>query len=61
MAELGRSHKQLHGPLTFAGWLAVHDVLLPAARPRYDALANWVRDYFTEDRSEFIVGDATGR
>lgn len=59
VAEVGKSHKQLHGPLAFAGWLAVHDVLLPSARPRYNALVNWVRDYFTEDRTEFIVGDAT--
>lgn len=59
VAELGKKHKQLHGPLAFAGWLAVHDALLPAARPRYSALTNWVRDYFTEDRTEFIVGDPT--
>ncbi len=61
VAEIGKSHKQLHGPLAFAGWLAVHDALLPAARPRYNALTNWLRDYLSDDRSEFIVGEVRRR
>lgn len=59
VAEVGAGHTQLHGPLAFGAWLAVHDELLPSARPRYDALKHWLRDYLTADRPEFIVGEAT--
>lgn len=59
VAEFGSSHKHLHGPLAFAGWLGVHDVLLPASRPRKNALSNWLRDYLTKDRVEFIAGETS--
>lgn len=56
VAEVGSHHRQMHGPLAFGAWLAVHDTLLPSSRERRKAVSNWFQDYLTHKRTEFIVG-----
>jgi NADH dehydrogenase len=62
VAELGRSHHELTGPVAFAAWLGVHAILLPVVRAKMEAVLEWAWEYFTGDRpAQLIDREPEGR
>ncbi|MGA7317273.1 MAG: NAD(P)/FAD-dependent oxidoreductase [Silvibacterium sp.] len=55
VAELGKTHHQLVGPIAFAAWLGVHAVLLTAARARLEAIVEWAWEYFTGEHPSQLI------
>jgi NADH:ubiquinone reductase (H+-translocating) len=45
IAELGRSHHEITGPLAFAAWLGVHATLLTTFRAKLEAVIEWAWEY----------------
>ena len=45
IAELGRSHHEITGPLAFAAWLGVHATLLTTVRAKLEAVIEWGWEY----------------
>lgn len=56
VAELGSSRREIHGPIAFVAWLAVHAALLPSRWQRIGAARSWVVDYFTKSRPQVLLG-----
>lgn len=59
VAEVGKKHHHLTGPLAFAAWLGVHTALLTTARARAGAILEWAWDYFAKVRGDQILYDPT--
>jgi len=57
VAEMGKHHHELHGPVAFAAWLGVHAWLLNTMRARIDAFINWAWDAFSHNRGPAIIDD----
>lgn len=55
VAELGGRRREIHGPIAFVAWLAVHIALLTNTRARVEALIEWAWDYFARVRSNPIL------
>lgn len=55
VAELGKMHHELVGPIAFAAWLGVHAVLLTAARARTEAIVEWAWEYFTGEHPSQLI------
>jgi NADH dehydrogenase len=55
VAELGRAHHQLNGPLAFATWLGVHASLLPLVRAKLEAILEWAWEYLTDERPAGLI------
>ncbi len=55
VAELGKTHHELVGPIAFAAWLGVHAVLLTAARARLEAIVEWAWEYFTGEHPGQLI------
>jgi NADH dehydrogenase len=55
VAELGKTHHELVGPIAFAAWLGVHAVLLTAARARLEAIVEWAWEYFTGEHPSQLI------
>jgi NADH dehydrogenase len=51
VAEVGKHHHQVDGPLAFAAWLGVHAMLLSGVHAKTDAFMTWAWDYFDRDHS----------
>jgi NADH dehydrogenase len=45
IAELGKSHHEITGPLAFAAWLGVHAALLTTVRAKLEAVIEWGWEY----------------
>ncbi len=54
VAEVGKRHHLVEGPLAFAAWLGVHATLLSGAHSRTDAFLTWAWDYFDRDHAATI-------
>jgi len=54
VAEVGKRHHLVEGPLAFAAWLGVHASLLSGAHSRTDAFLTWAWDYFDRDHAATI-------
>ncbi len=60
VAEFGKKHHTLEGPIAWSAWLGVHMYLLQGVRQKSEAFASWAWDYFSHDRSQLriVVTDA---
>jgi NADH:ubiquinone reductase (H+-translocating) len=51
IAELGKSHHEITGPLAFATWFGVHASLLTTVRARLEAAIEWAWEYYTGEHA----------
>jgi NADH dehydrogenase len=51
VAEVGKRHHQVEGPIAFAAWLGVHAMLLSGVHSTTDAFLTWAWDYFDRDHA----------
>ena len=51
VAEVGKRHHQVEGPIAFAAWLGVHAMLLSGVHSQTDAFLTWAWDYFDRDHA----------
>jgi NADH:ubiquinone reductase (H+-translocating) len=58
VAEVGKHHHQVEGPVAFAAWLGVHAMLLSGVHSRTDAFLSWAWDYFDRDHAAIIEATA---
>lgn len=61
VAEVGRRHHEVEGPLAFAAWLGVHAALLSGVHSKTDAFLEWAWDYFERDHAATVEASATPR
>jgi NADH dehydrogenase len=54
VAEVGKGHHQVEGPMAFAAWLGVHAMLLSGTHARTDAFLTWAWDYFDRDHAATV-------
>ncbi len=54
VAEVGKHHHQVEGPVAFAAWLGVHAMLLSGVHSKTDAFLTWAWDYFDRDHAATI-------
>ena len=54
VAEVGKRHHQVEGPVAFAAWLGVHATLLSGVHSKTDAFLSWAWDYFDRDHSATV-------
>jgi NADH dehydrogenase len=59
VAEVGRKHHQVDGPVAFAAWLGVHAMLLSGAHSKADAFLSWGWDYFDRDHAALVEMSST--
>jgi NADH dehydrogenase len=59
VAEVGKNHHQVEGPIAFAAWLGVHAMLLTGAHSKADAFLSWAWDYFDRDHAATLEAFAT--
>ena len=60
VAEVGKHHHELHGPVGFAAWLGVHAWLLSGVREKVDAFISWGWDNLGHGRAATVI-DRSGR
>ena len=58
VAEVGKHHHQVEGPVAFAAWLGVHAMLLSGVHSKIDAFLSWGWDYFDRDHAATIEATA---
>ena len=58
VAEVGKHHHQVEGPVAFAAWLGVHAMLLSGVHSKIDAFLSWGWDYFARDHAATIEATA---
>ena len=58
VAEVGKHHHQVEGPVAFAAWLGVHAMLLSGVHSKTDAFVTWAWDYFDRDHAATIEATA---
>jgi NADH:quinone reductase (non-electrogenic) len=58
VAEVGKHHHQVEGPVAFAAWLGVHAMLLSGVHSKTDAFLSWAWDYFDRDHAAIIEATA---
>jgi NADH dehydrogenase len=61
VAEVGKRHHQVEGPVAFAAWLGVHAMLLSGAHSKTDAFMSWAWDYFDRDHAATVEASSTAR
>jgi NADH dehydrogenase len=61
VAEVGKRHHLVEGPLAFAAWLGVHAALLSGAHSTTDAFLTWAWDYFDRDHSATVEASTAPR
>lgn len=54
VAEVGKRHHQVEGPVAFAAWLGVHMMLMSGVHSKTDAFVTWAWDYFDRDRTAIL-------
>jgi NADH dehydrogenase len=55
VAELGKRHHELVGPIAFAAWLGIHLALLTVVRAKLEAIVEWSWQYFTGERPGQLI------
>jgi NADH dehydrogenase len=55
IAELGKAHHELVGPVAFAAWLGIHTTLLTVARAKVEAIVEWSWEYFTGEHAGQLI------
>lgn len=61
VAEVGKRHHQVEGPLAFAAWLGLHAMLLSGAHSKADAFLSWGWDYFDRDHAAVLEASSAPR
>jgi NADH dehydrogenase len=59
VAEVGKHHHQVDGPVAFAAWLGVHAMLLSGAHSKTDAFLSWAWDYFDRDHAATVEASSS--
>jgi NADH dehydrogenase len=55
VAEVGKKHHELHGPVAFSAWLGVHAWLMSGVRQRVDAFVSWGWDFLGSNRDDALI------
>lgn len=55
IAELGKAHHEITGPLAFAAWLGVHATLLTTMRAKLEAVIEWAWEYYTGEHAGQLI------
>jgi NADH:ubiquinone reductase (H+-translocating) len=55
VAEVGKSHHELHGVVAFSAWLGVHAWLMSGVRQRVDAFVSWAWDFLGSSRDDAVI------
>jgi NADH dehydrogenase len=55
IAELGKQHHELVGPVAFAAWLGIHLALLTVVRAKLEAIVEWSWQYFTGEHPGQLI------
>jgi NADH dehydrogenase len=55
IAELGKQHHELVGPIAFAAWLGVHLALLTVVRAKLEAIVEWSWQYFAGEHPGQLI------
>jgi NADH dehydrogenase len=55
IAEVGKHHHELHGPVAAAAWLGVHAWLMSGVRQRVEALVSWGWDNYSASRAASLI------
>jgi NADH dehydrogenase len=55
VAELGKSHHEIIGPLAFAAWLGVHATLLTTMRAKLEAVIEWAWEYYSGEHAGQLI------
>lgn len=55
IAELGKSHHEITGPLAYAAWLGVHATLLNTVRARLEAVIEWAWEYYAGEHAGQLI------
>ncbi len=55
VAEIGKKHHTMEGPIACAAWLGVHMYLLQGVRQKAEALGSWAWDYASHERSQLRI------
>jgi NADH dehydrogenase len=55
IAELGKRHHELIGPIAFAAWLGIHLALLTVVRAKLEAIVEWSWQYFTGEHPGQLI------
>ncbi len=60
IAEVGKSHHEIHGQLAHMAWLGVHAALMTGTRAKLEALLDWGWDRFSKTGGPHVLdrGDA---
>jgi len=61
VAEVGKHHHQVEGPVAFASWLGVHAMLLSGAHSKADAFMAWAWEYFDRDHTAIVESSGEPR
>ena len=61
VAEVGKHHHQVEGPVAFAAWLGVHAMLLSGVHSKTDAILSWAWDYFDRDHAATVEASSAPR
>jgi NADH dehydrogenase len=61
VAEVGKHHHQVEGPVAFAAWLGIHAMLLSGVHSKIDAFLSWGWDYFDRDHAATVEATAAAR
>ena len=55
IAELGKSHHEIVGPVAFITWLGVHTALLTDVRAKVEAVVEWAWAYFGSEHAGQLI------
>jgi NADH dehydrogenase len=55
IAELGKQHHELVGPIAFAAWMGIHLALLTVVRAKLEAIVEWSWQYFTGEHPGQLI------
>jgi NADH:ubiquinone reductase (H+-translocating) len=55
IAELGKRHHELVGPIAFAAWLGIHLPLLTVVRAKLEAIVEWSWQYFAGEHPGQLI------
>ncbi|MDN5770060.1 MAG: NAD(P)/FAD-dependent oxidoreductase [Microlunatus sp.] len=61
VAEVGKRHHSVEGPVAFAAWLGLHAILLSGAHSKADAFLTWAWDYFDRDHAATLEASSAPR
>jgi NADH:ubiquinone reductase (H+-translocating) len=58
IAAMGPKRREIHGPIAFVAWLAVHAMLMTGVRTRVETAIDWLWTFFSKTRGPQILDRA---